>query len=55
MNYIKIQDLIHKKQLRKSNIAKMLGISYKTFSYYLNGKRDLTEEQKQKLINIVNK
>ena len=47
------QEKILEKGLKKSWIAKQLGISQTLFSFYLTGERVIPEDRKQKLREIL--
>jgi predicted transcriptional regulator len=49
MNYKKVRDVIFERGLKKSFIAKQIGVTNVWFSYYLNGKKDLGDETLDKL------
>lgn len=49
MNYKRVKAVILEKGLKKSFIAKKIGISNVWLSYYLNGKKDLSFETEEKL------
>lgn len=53
MNYRKVKNIIFERKLNKKEIARRIGISYIWFAHYLNGNRDLTNEQEEILKEII--
>jgi predicted transcriptional regulator len=49
MNLDKVKKVIVEKGLKKSFVAKKIGVTNVWFSYYLNGKRSLSLEKENKL------
>ena len=53
MNYKTVKNIIFERKLDKKVIAIRLGVTNIWLAHYLNGNRELTGEQKEKLIKLL--
>lgn len=53
MNYVTVRDIIFNNKLDKKEIASELGVTNIWLAHYLNGNRELTEEQKERLKELL--
>lgn len=54
MNYKTVKNIIFERKLDKKVIAIRLGVTNIWLAHYLNGNRQLTEEQEETLKQIIN-
>ena len=52
-NYKKAKERIESMGIKKNHVAKRLGITDVMFSYYLNGKRNLSALKESELLKIL--
>ena len=53
MNYVTVRDIIFNHKLDKKEIASKLGVTNIWLAHYLNGNRELTKKQEEKLKELL--